>query len=519
MRAFLAASLIVSLWFGAPLAEAGDIAASPPRALSVTIYRAPNSDAEGIAQQTQGYRGFALITETRDVTIPAGLNRLRFEGVAEGIEAETALVTGLPAGIIEKNRDTRRLSPSSLLRTSVGKQVTLQRTNRKTGRVTLSHATIRSAQEDQVVFETPDGVEILNCSGLPETFTFEAADARLSARPTLSVLTRSDRAVRAAVTLSYLAQNFDWAADYVATLAPDGRTLDLGAWITLSNGNGIGFPDSRTQIVAGAVGHRPSRDPADEASGPWGQARVVADCMPPVPPGGVPALIVAQPAAITIDSPPPAYMPKMAVDTKIIEEVKPPEQEQLGDLKLYRIPQTTTIASLQVKQVRLLDRAAVPVERIYTAALAADQVAYFRPAQLLLRTRNDKAHHLDLPLPAGRVTAYQKIGERTMLFGWTELADKAVDEEVELKFGEASDILVSQLSQRGATRWTHDNVVEIDNAARETIAFELEIELEEGEKIVSSDHEQRMKNGHPIFALSLAAGDKAWIVYRTEAPH
>jgi len=43
------------------------------------------------------------------------------------------------------------------------------------------------------------------------------------------------------------------------------------------------------------------------------------------------------------------------------------EQEQLGDLKLYRIPEPTTIASLQVKQVRLLDRAAVPV-----ATLAAD---------------------------------------------------------------------------------------------------------------------------------------------------
>jgi hypothetical protein len=517
MRAVLAASLVVSLWLGAPAAEAEDVAASPPRALSVTIYRAPNSDAEGIVRQMRGYSGFALITETRDVTIPAGLNRLRFEGVADGIEAETALIAGLPGGIIEKNRDARQLNPSSLLRGSVGKQVTLQRTNRKTGQVTLSRATIKSAQGDQVVFETVDGVEILNCSGLPEAFTFEAADASLSARPTLSVLTRSGKAVKAAVTLSYLAQNFDWAADYVATLAPDGRTLDLGAWITLANGNGIGFPDSRTQIVAGAVGHRPSRDPADDATGLGGQERVLAECMPI---GMAVSLAVpAAPPEIIINSPPPPMAPMMPIETKIIEQVKPPEPEQLGDLKLYRIPQPTTIASLQVKQVRLLDRAAVPVAPIYAATLAAEQYAPFRPARLLLRTKNDKAHHLDLPLPAGRVAAYQKIGERTLLFGRTELADKAVDEEVELQFGEVPDVQVSQVSQWGSTRWEHVNAVEIDNARRETIAFELEILLEDGETITSADHARRMKNGHPLFALNLAAGDKVWIVYRTEHSH
>ncbi len=38
-------------------------------------------------------------------------------------------------------------------------------------------------------------------------------------------------------------------------------------------------------------------------------------------------------------------------------------QEQLGDLKLYRVPERTTVASHQSKQVRLLDRTAIPVHR------------------------------------------------------------------------------------------------------------------------------------------------------------
>src|SRR6202020_3534307 len=77
--------------------------------------------------------------------------------------------------------------------------------------------------------------------------------ADLSARPTLSVEVRSSVSVTRQVTLSYLARGFDWAADYTATLSPEGRHLDLGAWVTLANSNGVGFPSAHAQVVAGKV--------------------------------------------------------------------------------------------------------------------------------------------------------------------------------------------------------------------------------------------------------------------------
>ena len=60
--------------------------------------------------------GFALITETRIVHLPAGLSRLRFEGVADGIEPASAIVTGLPQGVIEKNRDAQAAEPGGAAR-------------------------------------------------------------------------------------------------------------------------------------------------------------------------------------------------------------------------------------------------------------------------------------------------------------------------------------------------------------------------------------------------------------------
>ena len=84
-----------------------------PDAVAVTIYRAPDRAADQ-AMNLGWLEGFALITETRTVEIPAGEATIRFEGVAGGILPESALVTGLPAGVREKNLDADLLSARTL---------------------------------------------------------------------------------------------------------------------------------------------------------------------------------------------------------------------------------------------------------------------------------------------------------------------------------------------------------------------------------------------------------------------
>src|SRR3546814_13538448 len=76
--------------------------------------------------------------------LPAGVTRLRFEGVADGIDAATAILTGLPGAVIEKNRDAALLSPSALLDASLGRSVALVRTHPATGVRDSVPGTIRS---------------------------------------------------------------------------------------------------------------------------------------------------------------------------------------------------------------------------------------------------------------------------------------------------------------------------------------------------------------------------------------
>ena len=502
--------LAMTLGLAAAPAIAADTLADKPSALAVTVYRAPEREAGSVDLDALG--GFALITETRSVRLPAGLSRLRFEGVADGIDAASAIVTGLPEGVIEKNRDAKLLSPSALMAAAVGKPLTLLRTDQKTGKAQRVAGTVLSDAQGGVLFQTAQGIEALRCSGLAETFLFSAATqgstAGLAAIPTLSVQIRSPAAVTRTVTLSYLARGFDWAADYVATLSADGRTMDLGAWVTLANGNGVGFPDAHTQVVAGRVNRESGEVQPLDLGGP-----ILAQCWPSgstsdQPP---PLLLMAATRGIATDR-----MYKMALAApQFLAQAQSTgahrvEQEQLGDLKLYRVPDRTTVASRQSKQVRLMDRLGVPVSFVYGADIETQNSADSVPAALLLRTRNDVANHLGLPLPSGRVAVFAERQGAKLLQHESNMRDLAIDEEVEIDMGESPQVRLAVRTINDVTR------VEVTNARAAAVQFELRLRLPEGGRVAHADHPVALKNGRPILRFAVPANDRVTLRFQTQ---
>ena len=532
-----AASLLGALaaaWVPAQAARAADVAASAPTAISATIYRAPYRN--GGSLNLNGLGGFALITETRTVRLPAGENRLRFEGVVDGIIPESAIISGLPGGVIEKNRDAAVLSPDALMRAALGAQLTLKRTNRRTGRIEAVPAVIRSADGDGVVFETAQGVEALRCSGAPETFTYTRIPSGLSSTPTLSAVTRADHAVMATVTLSYLANGFDWAADYTAVVGAEDAGLDLGAWITLANGNGVSLPNAQTQIVAGRLNRVYERAWIDPAP------RVIAKCWPRgttsdvSTPGDIdlvhPYGFGAEDRVRVFAMARGLAMPALVVPAPMMDMAPPPPPpEQLGDLKLYRVPRATTIAAREAKQTRLLEQPAAAFERLYQADLWAEGSGVTVAAQTMLRSRNDVAHKLGLPLPAGHVAVYQDTARGRLLAGETDLRDTAEGEDVELKLGPAPDIRVRQtpvayianaptitplagpialVRHSGQT----DETVSVTNASARAVAFELRLQIRPGAKVTRDGRPVELKDGRPIFRFTVPAGGEQSLRYQ-----
>ena len=479
-----------------------------PDSVDVTVYRNPNRSAAD-RFELEWLGGYALISETRQVSIPAGESEIRFEGVAGGILPQSAIVTGFPEGIVERNRDAYLLSPGTLLDRSLGRRVHIRRTWPATGVVREEEAVIRSGADGAVVLQTAAGFEALRCTGIPETLIYDSVPEGLSSRPTLSVRARSSAPVTATVTLSYLANGFDWQANYIGTLSRDGRRLDLFAWLTLANGDETGFAEADTQAVAGRL-NREAVDVPPSESGPlqlrcWPQGTTsdVMSLAPPPPPPPPPMMAPMEAASISDEE------MAIAVTGSRIAQAR---QEELGDLKLYRIPIPVTVAANSQKQVALLERENVEVEIVYRQRTSADSTYDPSPASRYLVTRNRAAEGLGLPLPAGGFALFTPHDGQPILIGEGSIDDSSIGEDVEISVGQATGVM-TRVEQVDEEKDGGSYALTVTNDQENPIIFESEFFVDEGEDFQPSRRLAR-RDGRPLWRVTVPANGSASLRYR-----
>jgi hypothetical protein len=506
----------------APAALAQGVATSVrPDRVAVTIYRDPGR-YPGTAPNLEWLNGYALVSETRQISIPAGASTIRFEGVAGGIVPQSAIVTGFPDGIVERNRDAYLLSPATLLDRSLGRRVHLRRTSQATGVVREQEAVIMSGPDGAVVVQTAQGYESLRCTGLPETLVYNRVPAELSARPTLSVRARASRPVTATVTLSYIASGFDWQANYIASLSADGSHVDLFAWMTLASTDETSFPNAETQAVAGHV-NREEVERQPREGGPltlrcWPQARTSdiplerwAGPTPPVPPL---APGFADGDAIVVTG--SRIRQQNLTSVSPVTAVMSTQGEDLGDLKLYRIPEPVTVAANSQKQVALMTRPNVRMDLVYRdyfqpARRGEDDEAESRPASLVLVSRNRTEEGLGLPLPAGSFLLYGERAGRPFMLGEGALGDRAVGDKVEVELAGTPGVTTLVEKVRETEAWVEYRLT-VTSDRPDPIHFETQFRDVGNE--FRPDTRLPRRDGMPLWAVTVPANGTATLRYR-----
>jgi len=460
----------------ASLLAAAAFAAEPP-----TLPDSTENDRTSVAVTVYNVN-LALVRETRTLSIPhAGASRIRFMDVPSSINPRTVHLKSLtsPGGlsVLEQNYEFDLISPAKLMEKYVGREVELieQADDLTTRTVTAKLLSVNGGP----VYQIGDRI-VLNQTG---KVTLASVPPDLVSRPTLVWTLDAAKKGDHEVEASYLTDNMNWEADYVAVIDADDKFADLTGWVTITNRSGATFRDARLKLVAGDV------------------RRVT-------------------PSRRTYDAP---RMESMAMKAGAPQF----EEEAFFEYHLYTLERPTTIKENQTKQISLLQAAGIPVRK---ELLLVGRRNWYRNQYGTL-TRNEKVSvvleldnsakaGLGMPLPKGTVRVYKKDRSGAEQFVGEDAIDHTPkDETIRLKVGEAFDVVAdrTQTEFRKLSKRSAEAAFEFSlrNRKEEDAVVTVREPVGGDWKLVESSHTgEKLDAGTLEFKVPVPAGAEVKLTYR-----
>jgi hypothetical protein len=381
---------------------------APPQEKSAGSDQSTNLHDQSDLNVTVYNSNIALIRDVRNLTLPAGTFRLKFEDIAATVNPATvhfrSLTDAEKLGVIEQNYEYDLLEPAKLLHKYVGKEVTLVRSyqeNNTTKREEIKATLL--ADNNGPVWKI--GNDIVT-GGYYESMRFPEVPANLYDRPTLLMSLENSGARKQQIEASYLATNLSWNSDYVLTVARDDKAADLDGWVTLTNNSGTAFHNARLQLVAGDLNRLPQGNL---------MARDEARAM-----------------------------------SKAVAAAPQFQQENFSEYHLYSLGRRTSVEDKETKQISLLQGSDVPVNKIF---VVNGQNFYYHnyqnpgspikdPVMVFYKFKNEEKAGLGMPLPAGNLRVYQKDSKGGVLFvGEDRIDHTPKDEMITVHIGNAFDVV------------------------------------------------------------------------------
>jgi hypothetical protein len=154
------------------------------------------------------------------------------------------------------------------------------------------------------------------------------------------------------------------------------------------------------------------------------------------------------------------------------------QEERLGDVRLYRVPISVTVAARSQKQIALLKQPAVKFDSVLR--LRAHPGPMDAPLERVLVTRNRRAEGLGLALPAGKLALFGMRQGRRVLLGEGRIDDHTIGEKVEIRVATASGVRASQVHERrdGESAAGGDFLLTLTNDSPQPQTVEIELPLE-----------------------------------------
>jgi hypothetical protein len=443
--------------------------------LAVTVY---NSD-------------IALVRDVRELQLPRGSFDLRFMDIAATVNPATVHFRSLTepsrVNVLEQNYEYDLLEPDKLLRKYVGRDVILVRRRSENGETREEEVKARLLSYNNApVWQI--GGEIITGLGA-DHIKFPELPGNLYTHPTLIWTLDNSGAARHRVEASYLASKLSWNADYVLTVARDDKAGDLDGWVTLGNGSGTSFRNTKLQLVAGDLNR-------------------------------VRNVLRKEMDAFADRRPAAAAESVMA-------------QESFSDYHLYTLARKTTINNNETKQVSMLNGTGIPVRKRY---VVEGQAFYYRNGQhpgspikdvvqVYYQFKNEERAGLGMPMPAGVVRVYQADSKGgTQFVGEDRISHTPKDEELNLKIGNAFDVTCERnqidFEKIASNVYELEYEITLRNHKAAPITVEVNEPIGGTWKMVRSSHEwKKTAAWAAAFAVPVASDGTVVLKYRVRVTY
>ena len=199
------------------------------------------------------------------------------------------------------------------------------------------------------------------------------------------------------------------------------------------------------------------------------------------------------------------------------------EQSNLGDYKLYTLPEPVTLNARQTKQVAFLDQKDVAFQRLYAVAMDNDNDydeadAPFVTPDVVLRLENKTTNGLGKPLPSGALSAIETAEGRPTFAGEQAVRDVAVGEPMDLVIGRAMDVRVRPrlVEERRLSKDRVRRTYELDLTNAKSVPVTVEIRHDPSAprfKVMSEPQKHDIRQGQVAWRVRLAAGEQQTFRY------
>lgn len=453
---------------------------SAPVAAQATKTKVSGDADRKVVSITVYNQGFGLVREVREIKdLGTGRVALEFADVASTIQPETVAVRSLGGGlrVLEQNYRFDLLTPETLLKKYVGRNVRAYRYHPMTGKEDVVDAKLLSVAGGPVL---QIGKEIT--FGYPGRLAFTELPPDLIAKPTLVWLVESAQA-KQSVEVSYIAQSMSWEADYVFVVNEAETKADLVGWVTLQNETGASYRNAELKLVAGDV----NRVREEEADMP---RRAMSKSAPSGADAGF-------------------------------------REEGLFEYHLYTLGRPTTVLDKEQKQVTLLEAQGIGIEKklIFSGQSYWYQGRYGELAKnqkvgVFLDFKNSEANRLGMPLPKGTLRVYKADkGGAKQFVGEDAIDHTPRDEKLHVKMGEAFDVVADrkQMDWRalGSCNSESSWQIEIRNHKDQAVKVEIREPVSGDWTIEQSSHPATKEDAHTFtFDVNVPKRGATKVTYR-----